>query len=607
MPRIFSPLIAILLTALPLSAGQMHAAHLRRPIAVATAGNWIYTANRESGTVSVLNIENRAVVAERKVGRQLSDMVACPDNQHLIALDEAKGQLIVLRHDGESIVIEHRHTVPPYPVTVQVSPDGQWCSVASLWPRQLTWMRLDRLLNDLTIDDPLAKSSSKTFDLEFAPRNQCWLDARRLIVADSFGGRLAVFDVDRGKQLGQLKIDGHNIRGLTLNADKTELFIAHQLLNSQSATTHSRVFWGDVMGNVLRSVAVTHLHELLDESELGDPGRDGPEPDRQQAHQIAHWMFYPLGEPSNAAGDPGTILVNDQGKTLVLLSGTGEVAIRPGDRHVFSRQAVGRRPIAAALTSDQETAVVANYFDDSVSLISLATREILGTISLGAQPELTLAQQGEVLFYDAHLSLDKWYSCHSCHTDGHTNGLLNDNLGDDSYGAPKRVLSLLGVGTTGPWAWNGRQTDLHDQIAKSIRVTMQSQRTDEQLGRDKTALAAYLRTLKSPPAVTDVRGTIDAEAVGRGRAVFDTVGCVNCHQPGDYTTADAYDVGLEDEAGHSKFNPPSLLGISQRETFFHDGRATDLQDVMMSSEHGELSKSLDDRKLADLNAFLNSL
>ena len=34
------------------------------------------------------------------------------------------------------------------------------------------------------------------------------------------------------------------------------------------------------------------------------------------------------------------------------------------------------------------------------------------------------------------------------------------------------------------------QTDLHDQIGKSIRITMQGQRTDKQLDRDKVALAA---------------------------------------------------------------------------------------------------------------------
>ena len=64
-------------------------------------------------------------------------------------------------------------------------------------------------------------------------------------------------------------------------------------------------------------------------------------------------------------------------------------------------------------------------------------------------------------------------SCHSCHPDGHTNGLLNDNLGDGNFGAPKRVLSLLGVGQTGPWAWNGGVADLgvrHPHVEFGARV-----------------------------------------------------------------------------------------------------------------------------------------
>ena len=41
---------------------------------------------------------------------------------------------------------------------------------------------------------------------------------------------------------------------------------------------------------------------------------------------------------------------------------------------------------------------------------------------------------------------DDWYSCHSCHTDGHTTGEIGGNtLGDGHYGAPKRIMTLLGV------------------------------------------------------------------------------------------------------------------------------------------------------------------
>ena len=85
---------------------------------------------------------------------------------------------------------------------------------------------------------------------------------------------------------------------------------------------------------------------------------------------------------------------------------------------------------------------------------------------------MSQVDRGELLFYDARLSHDRWMSCDSCHTDGHTNGLLNDNQGDGSFDAPKRVLSLLGVGDTAPWAWNGSVDDLEAQVRKSVQTTM---------------------------------------------------------------------------------------------------------------------------------------
>ena len=88
--------------------------------------------------------------------------------------------------------------------------------------------------------------------------------------------------------------------------------------------------------------------------------------------------------------------------------------------------------------------------DDTVSVVDIATGQHLATIAWGPRRELTAAERGESLFYSAKLSHDGWMSCHSCHTDGHTNNLSSDTLGDGSYGAPKRVPSLFGVAATGP-------------------------------------------------------------------------------------------------------------------------------------------------------------
>ena len=129
-------------------------------------------------------------------------------------------------------------------------------------------------------------------------------------------------------------------------------------------------------------------------------------------------------------------------------------------------------------------------------------------IALGPQVKPNVADRGELLFYDARLSHDGWFSCHSCHTDGHTNGLLADTLGDGSYGTPKRVLTLLGVRDTGPWAWTGSVSDLHTQVRKSVATTMQGAKL--KAGQDDE-LVAYMKNWPRPPLAR--LGMLTVEAV----------------------------------------------------------------------------------------------
>jgi cytochrome c peroxidase len=67
-----------------------------------------------------------------------------------------------------------------------------------------------------------------------------------------------------------------------------------------------------------------------------------------------------------------------------------------------------------------------------------------------------------------------------------------------------------------------------------------------------------------------------------------------------------YDVGLPDEHGRARFNPPSLRGVGQRDAFLHDGRAKRLEDVFTRHSHPD-GGELPARQLQDLLAFLRSL
>jgi cytochrome c peroxidase len=407
-----------------------------------------------------------------------------------------------------------------------------------------------------------------------------------VIVADAFGGRLAVIDTKRRSIDSIRSLPAHNIRGLTFAPDGQTLVVAHQVLNRLAHASFDDVHWGLLIRN--------HLRVLRTES-LWKPGPDAALLDRSR--------LFDLGDVGYAAGDPADVVYDARGNLLVLLAGVDEVAITASPDQGPRRVAVGRLPTAVVPSPDGLWAYIADSLDDTISVVEIATGLRPATISLGPQPEPTAADRGERLFSSAKLSHDGWMSCHSCHTDGHTNSLLSDTLGDGSYGAPKRVPSLLGVAATGPWTWTGSMTRLEDQIRKSIVTTMHGGKpTDEQVND----LAAYLGSL-TPPS-PDVAGITpdDAPAVARGREVFESRKCASCHIAPEYTSPERYDVGLYDEVGNREFNPPSLRGVSRRDTLLHDGRARSLEDVFQKERHPR-GLALTPGEIADLVAFLRAL
>ena len=576
-------------------------AGFRAPVALVLADDdrLLLAANRRAGTIVVADAESQKVRSEAAIGRQLSSLAALPDDKWLVATDEAAHELILIRREGSDLTVAARLAVPEYPVSVQVAPDGKSAFVASLWSRKLAIVAIEPGSDE---KKAARLQVSRIVSLPFAPRKQLLVeDGKRMIVADAFGGKLAVVELSRGEIEMIRELPTHNIRGLSLNATGDRLLVAHQVLNALARTTTDDVHWGMLMGNVVRSL---ELRTLLDKS----------------ADVLKGSLAHPLGEAGHAAADPGAIAVAGldhrrgavnatRGELAVALSGVGELCLFSEESLDFRRVAIGGRPGELVVSHDGQRVYVADELEDSISVVNVNEGKRVGHISF-PQPELNLAQRGERLFYDGRLSHDGWMSCHSCHPDGHSNGLVNDNLGDGSFGAPKRVLSLLGVGHTAPWAWNGEIQQLEEQIKKSVTTTMRGKPpSDEQV----QALAAFLRTLEPPPpAQRDAsvgraqRGPPDTE-LERGRSIFAARKCDRCHTPPEYTSAGVYDVGLKDEAGNTTFNPPSLRGVSQRDRLFHDNRAASLDEVFTKFRHQLGDEKLPESDVAALTEFLRSL
>jgi cytochrome c peroxidase len=235
--------------------------------------------------------------------------------------------------------------------------------------------------------------------------------------------------------------------------------------------------------------------------------------------------------------------------------------------------------------------------------VDFESAKVTSTIPLGGPDKPSLARRGEVIFYDAKRSFNQWYSCHSCHTDGHTNGGLFDTLNDGRYENLKKVLSLRDVTRTGPWTWHGWQNDLRDSLQKSFESTMRGPAPSVE---DLDALTAFLGTLDFVPA-----SPVNTDAARRGEQLFRAKRCSACHKAPNFTSDEVYEVGLESpEDEYKGFNPPSLRGVGRRAPFLHDGRARTLHDALkvhhrLSLINGE--SNLTDNELTDLIKYLKSL
>ncbi|MCP4193461.1 MAG: hypothetical protein GY768_22845 [Planctomycetaceae bacterium] len=573
--KYFTSLIATTLLVTPLLAIEFQATpQLRRPVALSWLDRTQLVVGNQSGSISIVNVIDQQVREEIFVAKRISDLHAM-DHRTIAVLDESSHALLVISHqDGiwsESARIPISHT----PVTFSFDASGTTATVASLWSQRLTVI-------DFQI--PSQPQLIRTINLPFAPRIQTHLNAREVLVAGAFGGHLAIVDFTTGTVIRHRELNAsHNLSGLALVNEKT-VRIPHLMLNHEQATTGSNVHWGDVMSNVVRNVNLNWFRsEAAEETTAAD--------------------LYYLGHPDDATGDPTGICITKDQRQIIAFAGINQMGISDVGANSYRRIPVGRRPGAFILDQDQRLLYVANRFDDSLSIIDATRRREIGRLSLGPQRNLSLIDQGEILFFDSTLSSDGWFSCHSCHTDGHSNGQLSDTFGDNYAGSPKRVITLRGTSHTAPWAWNGNVKSLEDQIRKSIETTM---RGEAPRPEQVAALTAYVRTLPAAPAIAAARGEVDRATNARGRQIFESLGCIDCHQTNHYTSPKTYDVGLTDAVGNREFNPPSLLGVSQRTRLLHHRQAKTYQEALQIHPYGE-PIDLNATEWQDLTQFLNSL
>ncbi len=559
--------------------------HWRQPVAIALAGHWVVTANTRAASISVLDIHRRRLAAEYEVGQRPVDVaLVSGDGRELAVLCQGD------RSGGEVVFLEFADGIPRRRQSLSTPVDPQrFCffgadrlAVTTRWSRRLAlYHRAD---SQWRLRDQI--------DLPFAARSVCFdPSGRHVLVADAFGGRIAVVPWESPQSIQIRLLEAQALGELVPSDQRDCLLVPHVQMQPHMPTVPERIFWGAVINEFVRGIGWRELlqEDLARRLEFAGPPESTSPSASDNARPIGKWSLLPLAEPGRGAADPSALAVTKDGRGIVCLSGVDRVAlIDIGVWRVTRQVSVGRGPSDVALDAEGRLAYVANRFDDTVSVVDIAAGKQVSVIPLGERPVLSAAERGEVLFHDGRLSRDAWFSCRSCHVDGHTTGGLNDNFADGDDGAPKRVLSLLGVSHTAPWAWLGTRPTLEMAVRKSLETTMRTP-SDHLSDTVVDDLVAYLRTLEPPPGVARAGGTVDDALARQGEEVFQRRECHQCHQPPHYTSSEVWNVSMPDEHGRSEFNPPSLRGVSQRDRFFHDGRAASLEEAL--ERHGGLDQS----------------
>ena len=458
--------------------------------------------------------------------------------------------------------------------------------MASLWSRRLTFVGLATADGSPTLSRRCR--SLGTLDLPFCPRELALVaDGSKLVVADAFGGRLAVVDAKRRAIDSVRSLPAHNIRGLAFAPDGQTLVIAHQVLNRLAQTSFDDVHWGLLDSQSSAGLADRRLVERRVR--------------RRAARSAAGCSTWATSAMRRATRP--TLAFDVRGNLIVALAGVDEVAITASPDQGPRRIVVGRRPTAVVPSPDGTWSMSPTRWTtrsrSSRSPTGFGRDDLAGPAT---RPDRRRPGRAAVLA-SAKLSHDGWMSCHSCHTDGHTNNLSSDTLGDGSYGAPKRVPSLLGVAATGPWTWTGSIPRLEDQVRKSIATTMHgSKPTDGQVAD----LTAYLGSL-APPHRDDRATARSTRPPWRvGRAVFEGAEMRELPRPPRVHLTERYDVGLYRRGGQSRIQPSVVARREPRDTLLHDGRARSLDDVFQKERHPR-GLELTPPEIADLVAFLKTL
>ncbi|GAB2195868.1 Ig-like domain-containing protein [Sessilibacter sp. MAH4] len=595
------------------------------PLALSFDGAYVWVANPDNDTIAQLAIDTheKSSVGEVFVGKDPRSLAT-----------DTEGRLWVTLHDDDAIAvldsagnrletIETGYGSAPFGVVVSRAGDFAYVSLYNSGKIVKVDTTTMTIVAETTQKLPTVKALALTED-------GTRLVATRFISDDNWG---EVWIVDTATMAIQrtVKLDQNLVPDQIDNGRGVPNYIGSVVIDSEARFAYV-AGKKDNTGSGLVN---------------GNPDLDDDNTVRTFAAQIDLTSGLELRESridfDNADSPSALTLVGDDQYLLVAMQGGNQVFVvnRDGATGALgvsaSRIASGLAPQGLLFDGLTEQLMVKNFTERTVTFVDLSNFLRGSIVNPASDSVSTVANEvlsdevllGKQIFYSAVLDLNTgsenraktsaegYLSCATCHLDGDQDGRAWDFTGRNEGVRNNITLNGRMGARFGFMHWSGNFDEVHDfEIDIRERFVGRGLMTDEQyeatgadnpmisskagVSSDLDALAAYVESLGKDslarsPYRDPVTGQMTEQAL-RGREVFESAGCVQCHSPiangdgffdvGAFTDGQIHNIGTTRSYSGSRLGEelpgiktPSLLGVFKSAPYLHDGSAPDLESV----------------------------
>lgn len=556
---------------------------------ISTDGRLLACSNRDSGTVTIVELPALKKAFEVTVGRH-------PEGVTFIG---ASHQLAVAVYGDDCIRFINADVGT---VTASLEVQDEPYGIVSDPAGSHLWVTLD-YPGEVICIDPVTRTISKSVVVGKFLRGLAVTSTGTLLITEYLSGIVRSLDAESlavtNEWVGSAQ--DNLARQITTHPTRAKAYLPLQ----RSVTS---VFHG--AGSIFPYLSIIDTQ----------PGKGAP---RKRVQMDSFRGTYVVANPWEVAVSPS-------GEQLfIIFSGTNDMFVcRVIDDDYteveFAKlRRTGWNPRAVKVSPDGQTFFVYNALDFTVEAASTKTFETVRTVQVShwpGDPEMLL---GKRLFFTANppMTAQRWISCSSCHPDGQPDGR--------TWHQPEGLRStqpLFGLKGTHPIHWSADRDEVQDfehtirsplmQGKGLIRGKVFAALEEPNAGRSKEldAIAAYANSLEFSLSPHAKRGLDDSAQRGKDLFFSAEVGCATCHSGAYYTDRQLHDVGTGQDDPSEKIGPnydtPTLLGIYRSAPYLHHGKAETLLDMLTKfnphDQHGR-TRHLSAGQLDDLVNYLKML